>query len=328
MSGMVTGCDSSRDLPTGMYAVIKTNRGEILVSLEYEKTPITITSFVGLAEGSIKTPSSTGPFFDGLTFHRVVENFVVQGGDPLGDGTGGPGYQFPTEIFPGLEFSDAGVLGMARSADPNSNGSQFFITLNKAPHLNGQYTVFGHVVEGVEVVGKLEEGDDIKKIEILRVGPNAEAFVATKEKLDVMIAEQMKEQKEQEEKEIKVLLDEINNRWPNAVVTSEGIRFIINKEGTGVSPEVGQTAVVHYTGKFLDGGQFDSSVDRDEPFEFTVGKGQVIQGWDKSVLDMKVGESRTIILPPEMAYGEQGAGGGIIPPNAWLVFDVELLDIK
>jgi len=310
-------------LEDGLYALIDTSRGEILLSLEFEKTPLTVINFTGLAEGKIKA-NKTGKYYDGLKFHRVIDNFMIQGGDPTGTGSGGPGYNFPDEIDNSLKFDGPGILAMA-NAGPGTNGSQFFITHVETPWLQGKHTIFGHVVEGQDVVNAIKQNDKIKTVEIIRVGSAAQAFQndqkAFDAALDNLAGEEIRKKKEAQ----KAILKEIGEKWPNAKVTDSGIRYIIEKEGSGAKPAPGTNVKVHYTGMFLDGRKFDSSVDRGTPFEFPAGGGRVIAGWDETILDMKKGEKRVIILPPELAYGSRGAGG-VIPPDAWLVFEVELLD--
>jgi len=310
-------------LEDGLYALIDTSRGEILLSLEFEKTPLTVINFTGLAEGKIKA-NKTGKYYDGLIFHRVIDNFMIQGGDPTGTGSGGPGYNFPDEIDNSLKFDGPGILAMA-NAGPGTNGSQFFITHVETPWLQGKHTIFGHVVEGQDVVNAIKQNDKIKTVEIIRVGSAAQAFQndqkAFDAALDNLAGEEIRKKKEAQ----KAILKEIGEKWPNAKVTDSGIRYIIEKEGSGAKPAPGTNVKVHYTGMFLDGRKFDSSVDRGTPFEFPAGGGRVIAGWDETILDMKKGEKRVIILPPELAYGSRGAGG-VIPPDAWLVFEVELLD--
>lgn len=311
-------------LTDGLYALIDTNRGEILCSLEYEKTPLTVINFAGLAEGKIATPVKSGPYYDGLKFHRVIENFMIQGGDPQGNGTGGPGYKFGDEIDGSLLFDGPGKLAMA-NAGPGTNGSQFFITHVETPWLQGKHTIFGTVLEGQDIVDGIKQDDEIKTLAILRVGAAAEAFRNDQEAFDALQKEMAAAEKKKREESHKVVLDEIKNRWPDAQVSSSGIRYVIEQEGDGAKPAPGTSVKVHYTGMFLDGRKFDSSVDRGTPFEVSAGAGQVISGWDETLLDMKKGEKRTVVLPPELAYGSRGAGG-VIPPDAWLVFEVELLD--
>jgi cyclophilin family peptidyl-prolyl cis-trans isomerase len=162
-------------LPDGMYAEISTPRGAITCELEFVKAPLAVTSFVGLAEGTLG-PAPRKRFFDGLRFHRVVPNFVIQGGDPLGTGEGGPGYTFPDEFGPGLSHDSAGVLSMANDG-PDTNGSQFFITLVPAGRLNYLYSVFGRAVRGLDVLPKVVQGDAMR-VRIVRIGAAAWAFRA------------------------------------------------------------------------------------------------------------------------------------------------------
>jgi len=313
----------------GLYAKIATSKGDILVRLHYQKTPLTVINFVGLAEGALHLGGSSKPagipFYDGLTFHRVIANFMIQGGCPLGTGTGGPGYTFSDEFDPSLRHDGPGVLSMA-NAGPGTNGSQFFITHVATPHLDDRHTVFGRVAEGQDVVNKIDKGDAIKAITIIRVGKEAEAFKADQAAFDAALAA-IKEQagkpmKAQEEKIRKL----IKEQWPNAVRSNSGLYYQIEQKGAGKPPAPKTIIKAHYTGRLLLGNRkFDSSYDRGEPLAFPVAAGRVIRGWDEALSQMTKGEKRTLIIPPELAYGAQGAGG-VIPPNAWLVFDVELVD--
>jgi len=177
----VASGNSYDDLSDGLYAKINTTKGSIMIQLEYKKTPLTVANFVGLAEGTINnTAKAEGtPYYDGLTFHRVIKDFMVQGGDPTGTGAGGPGYSFRDEIDPTLVHDRAGILSMA-NAGPGTNGSQFFITHKETPWLNGKHTVFGHVIEGQGTVDLIAQGDKINTIEIIRKGKEAKAFDAPK----------------------------------------------------------------------------------------------------------------------------------------------------
>ncbi|GAB4345575.1 MAG: peptidylprolyl isomerase [Desulfobulbaceae bacterium] len=319
----------NKQLPDGLYAKITTEKGDILLKLYHKLTPLTVINFVGLAEGTLplggeKKPLGR-PFYDGLKFHRVIRGFMAQGGDPKGNGTGGPGYTFPDEIHPSLRHDGPGVLSMA-NAGPDTNGSQFFITHAATPHLDGKHTVFGRVVSGQDVVNALESNDIIKKVTIIRAGEEAENFKADKKAFDEALAVLQAREEEKRQKRLARIEKIIQDRYPGTTQAPSGLRYIIKREGTGETPTKGKTVIAHYTGRLLETNrQFDSSYDRGEPIRFRVGTGQVIAGWDEALLSMKKGERRILIVPPELAYGSRGAGR-VIPPDAWLVFDVELVN--
>ncbi|MDR1611831.1 MAG: peptidylprolyl isomerase [Planctomycetota bacterium] len=313
------------ELPEGLYARFDTNKGVVICRLFYEKAPLTVANFVGLAEGRLETSSRRGqPFYDGISFHRVIADFMIQGGDPTGSGSGGPGYSFPDEIIPGLVHDSPGVLSMA-NAGPDTNGSQFFITHVPTPHLDGKHAVFGKVVVGQDVVNSIAKGDRMEKVSIIRVGPEAEAFQVDQEKFKNLQrdnAARIAAARKQERENQGAYGKEIRKFEKQAKTTKSGLKYVVIKEGAGGKPRPGQGIEAHYTGRFMDGRIFDSSVDRG-PFSFPVGKGKVIAGWDEALLDMKVGEKRALILPPELAYGKKGAGDGFIPPDSTLFFEVE-----
>ncbi|HEQ71392.1 MAG TPA: peptidylprolyl isomerase [Spirochaetia bacterium] len=304
------------DLPDGLYARIETPKGNILLELEFKKTPITVMNFVGLAEGTLPFSNRDAKYYyDGLAFHRVIKDFMIQGGCPFGNGRGGPGYSFPDEFVPELTHDRPGILSMANSG-PNTNGSQFFITHVPTPWLDGKHTVFGHVVEGQEVVNAIAQGDAIKKVTILRIGREAKQFAASEAAFKKLIAEKGRKAKEMKDKAI-------TDRWPDLTRTASGLYYRIEREGSGGKPQSGSTVTVHYKGQLLDGTVFDSSYARNKPAEFEVGG--VIPGFRETLLDMRKGEKRLVVIPPELGYGSRGAGG-VIPPNATLVFELELLD--
>ncbi len=305
------------DLADGLYAEIETRHGAILIQLEFERAPLTVTNFVGLAEGTIDYRGGSGPFYDGLTFHRVVDNFMIQGGDPEGSGRGGPGYRFADEIVPELRHDRPGILSMANSG-PDTNGSQFFITHGPTPHLDGRHAVFGHVVQGQEVVDAVVQGDRIQRVRVIRVGVAAEGFRPDQTGFERLQQEIEVARDLQQEELIEALV-------PDAQRTASGLRYVITERGTGAtSPSASSTVTVHYVGKFLDGTVFDSSRARGEPAEFAVGR--VIPGFSESLQAMVAGEQRTVVIPPELGYGARGQGP--IPPGSYLVFEIELLAFR
>jgi peptidylprolyl isomerase len=267
------------------------------------------------------------PFYNGLTFHRVIADFMIQGGDPQGNGTGGPGYRFPDEIVPSLKHDGPGILSMA-NAGPGTNGSQFFITHVATPWLDGKHTVFGKVVEGQNVVNAIQQGDKINSITVIRNGSLASQFKADQAAFDSLLREVNAAAADKSRAQRDADIAQINAKYPNASQTASGVRYIIEKKGTGSKPAPGKTAQVNYKGAFLSGQVFDSSDTQGRPLEFPVGVGAVIKGWDEMVLDMQMGEKRVAIIPPELAYGERGAGNGVIPPNSFLVFEMELVGVR
>ncbi|MGX1023135.1 peptidylprolyl isomerase [Flavobacterium sp. CS20] len=323
------------NLDDGLYAKFDTNYGEFIAKLYHKKAPMTVGNFVSLAEGNnpkAKEKYQGKKFFDSLTFHRVIDGFMIQGGDPLGTGQGDPGYKFPNEITE-LTHDTIGVLSMANSG-PNTNGSQFFITLKPQSPLNGSYSVFGQIVEGqsvVDSIGKVEtdtrnkpkEAVRINTVEIIRKGQDAKNFDAAKAFENGIAEFEEAQAKKQEE-----INNTINSMYDNLQETESGLRYVITKENpSGEQPQVGDNVSVHYEGRLIDGTVFDSSFKRDKPITFPLGQRRVIAGWDEGIALMKKGEKATLVIPPDLGYGPRGAGG-VIPPNAYLIFDVELVDIK
>ncbi|AUX19445.1 peptidylprolyl isomerase [Flavobacterium columnare] len=329
-----------------MYAKFNTSKGAILVKLTHDLTPGTVGNFVGLAEGNLENSvkSQGQKYYDGLKFHRVIPDFMIQGGCPLGTGTGDAGYKFDDEFHPSLKHDRPGVLSMA-NAGPGTNGSQFFITHVATPWLDGKHTVFGHVVEGQEVVDAVVQEDLIESIEIIRVGAEAEKWNAAKifkESVD----KEIKAQKEIESKLLKVKATKIayfTQTKTTATKSDTGLLYQIVSKGTGKKPETGSTVYVHYAGYFEDGTLFDTSYEQvakdfgklDErraaakayqPFPFQAGKKEgLIPGFLEGLEKMNLGDKARFVIPSYLGYGDRGAGG-VIPPNATLVFDVELMD--
>lgn len=310
-------------MQNGIYAKFNTSKGEILVKLTNDKTPGTVGNFVALAEGNMENnvkPQGT-PYYDGLKFHRVIPDFMIQGGCPLGTGTGDAGYKFDDEFHVDLKHSGPGVLSMA-NAGPGTNGSQFFITHVATPWLDNKHTVFGNVVEGQPVVDAIAQGDKIESLEIVRIGEEAknwnavEAFRTFQGSREQRIAEEKKKQAAE--------LDKVAAGFDE---TASGLRYKIVQKGNGAKAEKGKTVSVHYEGALINGTVFDSSYKRKEPISFQLGVGQVIPGWDEGVGLLQVGDKARFVIPSQLAYGSSGAGG-VIPPDATLVFDVELMEVR
>ena len=315
----------------GVFAIMETSQGDIVLELHYKQTPLTVTNFVGLAEGKL-TAAKGKPFYDGLKFHRVIskangdgQDFMIQGGDPAGNGTGGPGYKFPDEFVDELRHTGPGILSMA-NAGPGTNGSQFFITHVATPWLDGKHSVFGKVVVGQDVVNKTKQGDLIKKVTIVRQGEDAKNFTATQEDFDNRLKEVKEKNRKAKEEAFKKTIEMVEKKFAGSTKTPDGIYYTITKEGNGEKIGGRKTVTVKYKGYLMNDQVFDSS-DFHEPLEFTTAGGQMIPGFDMMVQDMKLNEKRTIVLPPDLAYGEAGAGG-VIPGNAYIAFDVEVIKVK
>ena len=311
----------------GIYAKFETNKGDIYTILEYKKTPMTVANFVGLAEGKIKNkPKAEGkPYYDGLTFHRVIPNFMIQGGCPQGTGTGDPGYKFPDEFDASLKHSGPGILSMA-NAGPGTNGSQFFITHVETPWLDGKHTVFGRVVKGQDVVNKIVGNDTLNKLVILRKGKDAESFNAAEvfefEKGNVGAKAAAKAKEEEAARSLANAA--ALKRFENAKTTESGLKYIIEKEGSGDSPKGTDKVSVFYRGTFTDGKEFDGNFGK-QPISF--GLNQVIPGWTEGLQFMKPNGKAVFYIPYTLAYGANGYPG-VIPPKSDLIFEVELLKVN
>jgi len=312
-------------LGEGIFARISTTKGNILLRLEYQKTPLTVCNFIALAEGKM-TAAGGKEFYNGLAFHRVIKDFMIQGGCPLGNGTGGPGYRFPDEIDPSLTHSGPGILSMA-NAGPGTNGSQFFITHVATPWLDGKHTVFGKVIQGQNVVDAIQQGDKIEKVTIIRNGAEANAFRADQAAFDSLIRNFASAQDSRLRAQRDADLAQIQRQYPNAVTRPSGLRWIIEKPGTGPKPAPGSTVSANLKGKLLTGEFFANTDLSGGAQDLPVGAGRLIPGLDEAMLDMSIGEIRTVIIPPDLAYGERGIENAI-PPNSFIIFEIELVKIQ
>ena len=343
----------------GVFATINTNKGAIILELDFQKTPVTVANFISLAQGKnefVTDKKLKGkPFFNGLKFHRVISDFMIQGGDPLGTGAGSPGYSFKDEFIPELKFDKGGILAMANSG-PKTNGSQFFITHKETPWLNGKHTIFGHVIQGMDVVNSIAQDDIIENIIITQNGKIAKKFKAEKVFADYYNNKAEEERKEaeakaeaekiQKEKMAALMAEKVayfNNLKTTATTTPSGLIYKITEKGTGVKPVAGTTIYFHYSGFLEDGKLFDSSHEEVaktynqhnemramqggyKPFPFEAGKKDgMIRGFTEAIDLLSFGDKITAFIPAKLAYGESGAGG-VIPPNATLIFEIEIFD--
>jgi peptidylprolyl isomerase len=312
-------------LGDGLFARITTSRGDIVLRLEYQRTPMTVCNFVALAEGRM-TAAGAKPFYDGLVFHRVIKDFMIQGGDPLGSGSGGPGYRFPDEFDPGLLHDGPGVLSMA-NAGPGTNGSQFFITHTATPWLDGKHTVFGRVVRGQETVDAVRQGDKIEKITIIRNGEAAVNFKADQSVFEALVRGNETAAAAKASLRLEEEAAEAASKYPDAAVNSSGLRYIVQRRGTGAKPYPGSTAVVNIKGMLLSGVVFANSDLSGGAEELPVGAGKILPGLDEAIMDMNRGEKRLAIIPPELGYGNRDIEN-VIPANSYLIFELELVDVK
>ncbi len=370
LSIAIVGCKSSKytDLGDGIFADIQTNKGDIVVKLEDEKTPITVANFVSLAEGTnpfVSEEYKGKKYYDGVIFHRVIKDFMIQTGDPTGTGSGNPGYKFKDEFNDSLTHDKAGILSMANSG-PTTNGSQFFITHKETPFLDGRHTVFGEVVKGMDVVDSIANVETsrapqkdkpvedvvMNSVEIIRNGKAAKKFDAVQVMTDYFNAE--KKRLAEEEKEKKALQEAYDKMLPEfkaalaadkekANTLPSGLQILTLVEGSGEKPTVGQKVKVFYAGYLEDGTLFDSNYEEvaKKFLQFNerrkAGRGYeavpmpyspdagLIPGFKEGLLTMKVGDKVRLFIPPYLGYGEQGSGP--IPPNSNLIFDLEITGI-
>ena len=325
-------------LEPGIYAEFTTTKGTVLIQLEFEKAPMTVANFVGLAEGKFTADTNefTTPFYNGLKFHRVMKDFMIQGGDPEGTGSGGPEHRFIDEIHPDLKHTGPGIISMANSG-PNTNGSQFFITHKATPWLDGKHSVFGHVIDGQKVVNAIEKDDIMLVVKIIRKGKVARKWNASeqyssimevyKAKEELKIAEYGKIAAMTNDEYSKYMYQEVKKDFPSAKISNSGLVYIIEDHGIGPKPTKGTEMSIHYTGTFRKSGEkFDSSIDRGQPMDFKFLEQRMVPGFEEGISLLAKGGKAKIIIPYYSAYGAQGRPGAI-PPYSDLVFDIETVDL-
>ena len=345
---LIIGCaDQNPDLDKGLYAKIETSKGPIFLKLAINKAPITVANFVSLSEGDnprVSEEFKSKMFYNGLKFHRVINDFMIQGGDPLGNGTGGPGYKFDDE-FSELTHEGPGILSMANSG-PGTNGSQFFITHKATPWLDGRHTVFGEVVEGQKIIDSIEQNDLIKSIKIIRNGYEAKNFDAPKIFENYFVKKELvaKENEEKKSNATNKNYLKFNSLEKRTEQTKSGLKYIITFKGNGRAVKVTNKARINYSVYFKDGTLLETSVEevanfngvfswqrknsgRYQPILASVGQNdRMIEGFKEGVRLLKEGDKATLFLPYNIAYGENGVQG--IPPMSDLIFEVEINSLE
>ena len=342
---LVVACKPAKypDLKDGLYADIETNKGDILLKLHYEDVPLAVSNFVSLAEGNNPnvTDSLKGKkYYDGLLFHRVLKNFMIQGGDPLANGSGGPGYrfedEFPRDTLGNLKYKHdaSGVLSMANGG-PGSNGSQFFITHTKTPWLDGIHTIFGKLVKGQDIVDVIAQNDTIKQVSIIRVGGKSKGFDAAK----VFVAEmknsigakqkRIEEAKKAEEARYTQFLKDKevyqkSQGIDKAKKTASGLAVLTLKKGKGKKFSSTIPATIHYTMNLADGKLIQTTVGN-AAYTFTLSKQPMIAGVNEVITSMRQGDKARLFIPYQLAYGDKAYGP--FPPKSDLVFEFEIVKV-
>ncbi|MCU0362175.1 MAG: peptidylprolyl isomerase, partial [Bacteroidales bacterium] len=344
------GHQLSRDgffMPEGIYADFSTNKGRISVLLDHRNAPMTVANFIGLAEGSIsnKTYPEWKPFFNGSIWHRVVKGHVIQAGepavvkDPANQEESSTGYEIPNEIS-SLRHSKAGMIGMA-NAGPHTNTCQFYITLADRSYLDGNYTLFGEVVDGMDVVNKIGQGDTIFSVTIARAGTEAEKFIVNDDTFTRMVENQWRKVKRERQEKADFESKFISDNYPGLTSTESGLRYKVLKDGTGPAPADSSFLSISYTGTLIGGDSFVSTSDGGKPdygtkpevFKWQAGRQGIIKGLQESLMSMKEGEKRLLVIPPALAYGEMSGFYGksvpgkkrfVISPGQTLILELTL----
>ncbi|WP_400080341.1 peptidylprolyl isomerase [Winogradskyella sp. R77965] len=385
-----TSCQENYpDLEDGIYAEFVTNKGTMVAELFYDKVPVTVANFVALAEGNhpmAEEKYQGKPFYDNVTFHRVIDKFMIQGGDPTASGSGTPGYRFAADFSADLKHDKPGILSMANSGGINTNGSQFFIMEVPWPSLDAFdaqgnmkpcdqprvscHSVFGELVKGIEVQDSISnvkvinpaarnhkpvEDVIITKLNIIRKGKAAKSFDAPKIFSEEMpkVEEGIRKIKEDAKKKAEALARQAKADWlkKNEELTGRkidsptGMAMIFTNEGNGVKPKSSDRVNIDCAGYFEDGtlfwttwkdvaqknGKYDEGQDkagRYAPFDMPYNESAtLVAGFREAMLNMKIGDRARVFIPYYLGYGERG-NPPVIPPNANIIFDIELAGIK
>lgn len=344
------------ELEDGIYAEFITNKGVMVAKLESDKVPITVANFVSLAEGKNSLVSANykeKKYYNGTTFHRVMNQFMIQGGDHTATGTGNPGYKFNDEFHPDLKHDKAGVLSMANSG-PNTNGSQFFITEAPKPHLDNKHSVFGQLVIGINIQDSISnvEVDQknkpikdiiIKELNIIRKGKNAKNFDAPNIFINHFkeVERLEKEKAAKAEALINASKEKLSKQEAQATHLESGLKYYISEKGSGKKLKEGNLVSIHYTVYFENGKLLETSKleiakgldtvnttrlegDRYQPIDVEIApNAPIIAGLKEGLKLLSLGDKATFFIPYHLAYGEYG--NRAIPGKSNLIFEVEII---
>ncbi|MCF7561069.1 peptidylprolyl isomerase [Sabulilitoribacter multivorans] len=346
------------ELEDGLYAEFITSKGIMVAKLENEKVPITVANFVSLAEGTntmVDKKYAGKKFYNGTIFHRVMDNFMIQGGDPKGTGFGNAGYRFMDEFHPDLKHDKPGILSMANPG-PNSNSSQFFITEVPKPSLDNKHSVFGELVIGLNIqdsISNVETNERnkplkdvvLEELNIIRKGKAAKQFDAPKIFINHFAeAERLeKEKAERAEAIIKASKEKFNTQEANAITLESGLKYIVTEKGSGEKLPIDAEVLTHYAVYFENGKLLETSkleiaealdavnenrkaADKYQPLTANIGpNARMIPGFKEGLQQLHVGDKATFFIPYHLAYGEAGTRG--IPEKSNLIFEVEVLEL-
>ena len=351
------------DLNEGLYAEFVTNKGTMLAELYYKKVPATVANFVSLAEGNNPLADSIyqdKKFYNGLIFHRVIKDFMIQSGDPSGTGSGDPGYKFNDEFSPDLKHGKKGILAMANSGY-NTNGSQFYITHKKTPWLNAYdedtllkpcensrvscHTIFGEIIKGLSVIDTIKQNDTIEELNIIRKGSDAKNFDAPQIfKSQLAKAERLeKENAAKEAALLKANKEKFEKQKENAIALPSGLKYFITMQGDGPKLKETSDVLAHYSlyfenGKLLETSKLETAEKNKmvnpkrkarngyQPIECDLSpNAQMIAGFKEGLRQLSVGDKATLFIPYHLAYGEYGMQG--IPGKTNLIFEVEITEL-
>ncbi|MFG6686431.1 peptidylprolyl isomerase [Mariniflexile sp. HNIBRBA6329] len=356
----ISSCKAQyNDFEDGIYAEFITTKGTMVAKLAFDETPITVANFVSLAEGTntiVDSAYKDKKFYNGIIFHRVIDSFMIQGGDPTGTGSGNPGYRFKDEFKPNLKHDKPGILSMANSG-PNTNGSQFFITEVPKPNLDNRHSVFGELVLGLDILDSISnvktdsrdkplEDVVIKELNIIRKGKAAKAFDAPKIFIN-HFAEAEKLEKERIAKAealLKATKDKFSQQEAQAITLASGLKYIITEKGTGEKLKETSKVLTNYTlyfedGKILDTNKLETAetfgivnnhrkaANQYQPIVSDLSpNARMIAGFKEGLQQLHIGDKATLFIPYHLAYGE--TGNRAIPPKTNLIFEVEILELQ